>query len=185
MATLLVGTSYGYTHEISRYVFPFTPVELHAGYLLGQERIISIHSGNYGWPGERCLVQVRHFDKDGKLTGKDFPSTVSQEARTQVELAEGEAVVLERLPVTVQPKAGLAEATAVRYDADGLSFTLKASGGATVKVGNGLMELAPAERFFVKIGDRAGELASDKVATLYFDIKADVPTRVSICRAPR
>jgi len=98
-ATLLVGTRYDYEHEISRYVFPFTPLELHAGYLLGRERIIATHSGNYGWPGESCAVKVWHFDKDGKLTAKQFPTTTTgHETRTKVELAEGEAVVIERLP---------------------------------------------------------------------------------------
>ena len=96
MACLPVGTRYDYPHEISRYLFPFTPIELHAGYLLGRERIITLHSGSYGWPGESCRVAVRYFDRDGKLAKTDLPTTPV--ARTTIQVAPGEAVVIERLP---------------------------------------------------------------------------------------
>lgn len=96
MACLPVGTRYDYPHEISRYLFPFTPIELHRGYLLGRERIITLHSGNYGWPGEACRVAVRHFDRDGKLPKTDLPT--ARAARTAVQVGPGEAVVIERLP---------------------------------------------------------------------------------------
>ncbi|MFH1918668.1 MAG: hypothetical protein ABIP48_02100 [Planctomycetota bacterium] len=96
MACLPVGTRYDYPHEISRYLFPFTPIELHAGYLLGRERIITIHSGSYGWPGEPCRVAVRYFDRVGKLTRTDLPT--DRTARTAVQVGPGEAVVIERLP---------------------------------------------------------------------------------------
>lgn len=135
MATLLVGTRYTYEHEISPYVFPFTPIELHAGYLLGRERIIATHSGSYGWPGERCLVHVRHFDKAGKLTTRDFTTWVGSEARTSVEVADGEAVVLERLPVVVRPKSGTAAVSAVRCGPDEVRFELRAPRGASVRAG--------------------------------------------------
>lgn len=95
MACLPVGTRFDYPHEISRYLFPFTPVELHQGYLLGRERIITLHSGSYGWPGERCRVAVRYFDREGKLTKTDLPTT--RETRTAVKVGPGEAVVIERL----------------------------------------------------------------------------------------
>lgn len=96
MACLPVGTRYDYPHEISRYLFPFTPIELHAGYLLGRERIITLHSGNYGWPGQSCRVAVRYFNRDGKLARTESPP--APQARTPVKVGPGEAVVIERLP---------------------------------------------------------------------------------------
>ena len=96
MACLPVGTRDDYPHEISRYLFPFTPIELHAGYLLGRERIVTIHSGSYGWSGEPCRVAVRYFDRDGKLTRTDVPT--ARQTRTAVQVGPGEAVVIERLP---------------------------------------------------------------------------------------
>ena len=184
MATLLVGTTYRYEHEISPYVFPFTPIELHAGYLLGRERIIVTHSGNYGWPGEPCLVQVRHFNKDGKRTGRDFPTVIGKEARTAVEIAEGEAVVLERLPVLVRPKSGEAEITAVRSTADHLAFFLKAPAGATVRVSTGAMKLAPHQRVTVTIGSVMRELTASHGATLTFDTAAAEPAQILIRPVP-
>ena len=181
MATLLVGTRYSYEHEFSRYVFPFTPVELHSGYLLGRERIITIHSGDYGWPGERCLAQARHFDKNGKRTGKDFPSVVGPEARTKVELADGEAAVLDRLPVFVQPKSGSAEVSAMTYDASGLRARLLAPHGASLRLGSGAMNIEPRQRYALTVGGAQSAIAAAKDATLAFDIKAAAePVEVSV-----
>jgi hypothetical protein len=184
MATLLVGTRYNYEHEISPYVFPFTPIELHAGYLLGRERIIATHPGHYGWPGESCLVQVRHFNKDGKLTSRDFPTAIGKEARTAVELAEGEAVVLERLPLLVRPKSGTVEITAVHCDAGQFACTLKAPAGATVRISNGAVKLAPRQRVGVTIGATTRELTAARDATLGFDAKAAEPTPIVIQPKP-
>ncbi|MCX6910971.1 MAG: hypothetical protein NTY01_23415 [Verrucomicrobia bacterium] len=184
MATLLVGTRYNYEHEISPYVFPFTPIELHAGYLLGQERIIATHSGNYGWPAEPCLVQVRHFNKDGKLTGRDFTTTIGRESRTAVELADGEAVVLERLPVFVRPKSGAAETSAARCGADGLEWTLKAPAGAVVRVSSGAMKVTPRQRFAVTMGSATREVSAGRDAIVSFDIRSAEPNRLLIHPIP-
>ncbi len=47
------------------YMFPFTPVELHEGWLLGRERLITCLSGTYRWPGERP-PRVLYFDDRGR-----------------------------------------------------------------------------------------------------------------------
>ena len=31
------------------HVFPITPVELHQGYIIGKDKIVTIHPGSYGW----------------------------------------------------------------------------------------------------------------------------------------
>ncbi|MBM3498356.1 MAG: hypothetical protein FJX74_06760 [Armatimonadetes bacterium] len=97
MATLLVGTRLDYPFDFSRYTFPFTPVELHHGYLLGKERIITMHSGAYAWPGETAKALVHLFAADGALRATEGPVSVSPEARATVELAEGEVAVIERV----------------------------------------------------------------------------------------
>jgi hypothetical protein len=94
MATLLVGTRLDYQYDMSPYLFPFTPIELHPGYLLGKERIVTMHSGRYGW-GDREDCIVRTFDENGKL--RDTKHVQLQEGRLPVELAEGEVAVLERV----------------------------------------------------------------------------------------
>ncbi len=173
MATLLVGTRISYyDYDFSRYVFPFTPIELHAGYMLGQERIITVHSGNYGWVGKRCLSQVRHFDKNGKLTGKDFPTIVTRdEARTKVELTEGEALVLERLPVIIEPKTDAANVSGVSYSSKALIFNLKTSGEAKVQIANGALSITPGCRIMVTIGETTKEMEVGKNGVLKFDVE--------------
>lgn len=96
LACLPVGTRYDYPHEISRYLFPFTPIELHPGYLLGKERIVTLHSGSYGWPSVRCRAIVRRFDRDGKLAASE-ERTIGPDAQTPVKLAAGEVAVIERV----------------------------------------------------------------------------------------
>lgn len=102
LATLLVGTRYDYAHEISALVFPFTPIELHQGYLLGQERIIATHDGSYGWLKAAPLVLAHHLDKDGKRHPAVWSTAYrGGEARTAVSLAKEEVAILERLDCTV------------------------------------------------------------------------------------
>lgn len=96
MATLLVGTALDYPHEFSRYTFPFTPIELHHGYLLGQERIITLHSGRYGWPGETVAATLHLFGADGKLVSSEDVTVGGGDARLPVELSEGQVAVIER-----------------------------------------------------------------------------------------
>jgi hypothetical protein len=172
LATLLVGTRYTYEHEISPHVFPFTPIELHSGYLLGQERIITLHDGNFGWPGQRCLVQVRHFDTAGKLTEKDFPTRVEREARTAVKVAEEEAVVLVRLPVTLEPKGKFATVSGVRYGSEGLQLRVQAAGGATLKLKSGELALKAGQKPGVKVGGKTVAAVVDWQGTLTVAIPA-------------
>lgn len=163
MARLLVGTRYTYEHEISRYLFPFTPIELHHGYLLGQERIVTLHSGRYGWPGERCLVQVHHFNRQGKHTDVDYPTTIGREARTEVALGEEEVVVLERLPVACEPHRGSAEVRQVRYSPQGLSLQIRTSQGATLRLADGIFPVKSGRRYQIQVGSaRQTLVATDK-----------------------
>lgn len=47
-------------------MFPFTPVELHAGWLVGKERILTCVSGEFGWRGEKPDADVFVFDELGR-----------------------------------------------------------------------------------------------------------------------
>ena len=56
-------------------MFPFTPIELHSGWLVGKERILTCVSGEFGWRGERPEVDVYVFDELGREV-PDFPVKV-------------------------------------------------------------------------------------------------------------
>jgi hypothetical protein len=176
MGILLVGTRYDYTYDIQPYVFPFTPIELHAGYLLGQERVIATHGGNYGWPGQKSLVQVRYFDTNGKLTDRDFPTVIGKEARTAVEVGKDEAIILVKLPVTVA--SGEVTASAVNYDAAGLKLSAKAPKAAVLEIRNGTMPIKAGQKFLVTTGSKRTTVAADKAGILR--VKLDGTARVEV-----
>jgi hypothetical protein len=51
--------------HLTRYMFPITPLELHEGYLLGRERIVTNRSGLFGW-GDQGRHEVHVFDDQGR-----------------------------------------------------------------------------------------------------------------------
>jgi len=55
------GGEYGPINEM----FPFTPRELHEGWVLGEERLITCVSGEFPWPHER-EPKVLQFDRRGR-----------------------------------------------------------------------------------------------------------------------
>ncbi|MBI3922938.1 MAG: hypothetical protein HY318_16070 [Armatimonadetes bacterium] len=182
LATLLVGTSYNYDYDFPAYVFPFTPIELHAGYMLGKERIITTHSGSYGWPNEKCLVKVHHFDKAGNHVDRDYIITLGREARTPVEVPDGEAAILERLPVLLLPQAGTAEVRKLRYDEKACSFVLQAQSGVLLRIASGALKITPGQRFDVTIGEATGSVpaGNDSRLSLRLEVNADRPLRIII-----
>jgi hypothetical protein len=73
--------------SLSSKMFPFTPVELHSGWLVGRERILTCISGEFGWRGERPDVEVFVYDELGRHV-PDYPYSI-------VEKPLGRAFVLE------------------------------------------------------------------------------------------
>jgi hypothetical protein len=159
MACLPVDVHLETNHLIQQYLFPFTPVELHYGYMLGKERIIATHDGNYGWIGDRCLVQMRHFNREGQLAEDDAVTTIGGEAKTAVKLDKEEAVVLVRLPITFDPQTKTSnsekepiEVRRVQYAADRISLSLVAPQGGTLTVRDGDFRLTNESQFTVRLG---------------------------------
>ena len=147
-----------YPHDIMPYVFPFTPIELHAGYLLGKERIITTHSGNYGWAGEKVLSLSHHFDENGKLLESHFPIRISAEgARTAVELKENEAAVLVKIPVMITPSSKVLSstwnviATVNQYDKKTIALNIEAPDGGVVTIQNGAFSIDNSQKVSVRI----------------------------------
>ncbi len=95
-STLLVGTRTDYPYDSSAWFYPVTPIALHHGYLLGKERIITMHSGRYGWPGETVNCTLALFDKDGKLKQRSEVVAGDGDKRVTIDLADGEVAVLVR-----------------------------------------------------------------------------------------
>ena len=155
-------------HDIAPFLFPFTTIEIHAGYMLAKERIVATHSGNYGWAGTRSLAQVRHFNRVGRLTNVDFMTTINSEARTDVTLNAKEAIVLERVPMSFEPgKEKNAEVQKIKYDAKSISLYLNAPQGGILKVDTGKFVLQDGKSINVYLDNK---LQSIKVVNKKLDI---------------
>jgi hypothetical protein len=78
-------------------IYPFTPIELHAGYVIGRERIITNRSGLFGW-GDNSNLKCFLFDKPlGAPVANNFKS-VTRDGRTfaEVILKSGQVAIIER-----------------------------------------------------------------------------------------
>jgi len=81
------------THvHLTRYMFPITPVELHEGYIIGRERIITNRSGLFGWgePAGACAHEVHVFNEEGcEVPAADVPKhakAITRDGKAYVEL---------------------------------------------------------------------------------------------------
>ncbi|MEA3403870.1 MAG: sugar-binding protein [Armatimonadota bacterium] len=84
---------------LASHMFPITPVELHEGYIIGEERIITNRSGLFGW-GDDSRHEVRVFDEDGReVEGFDAPlQTRDGSTFTELRIAEGYSAAIIRQP---------------------------------------------------------------------------------------
>lgn len=100
---LMWGTVYYYYSRpaqpyptITRHMFPFTPVELHRGWVLGQERLITAVPGTFSL-GDDDPVTVYWYDAEGALTDRTGEERVEDGARLiRLALEDGEMAVIER-----------------------------------------------------------------------------------------
>ena len=74
------------THpHLTHYMFPITPVELHEGYIVGRERIVTNRSGRFGW-GDKSRHEVHVFDDQGREVLDFKAPTVVRDGTTLTEL---------------------------------------------------------------------------------------------------
>ncbi len=68
-----------------RLLFPFTPVELHAGLLIGEERIVTSRSGRFGW-NDGSTAEAHVFDGSGAPVATPDVKTVSEGGKRWTEV---------------------------------------------------------------------------------------------------
>jgi hypothetical protein len=74
------------THKtITSWMFPITPLELHAGYIIGEERIITKVSGRFGW-GDASQHEVHVFNDRGEEVADFEAPFVTENGKTWTEL---------------------------------------------------------------------------------------------------
>jgi len=72
-------------HHLTRYMYPITPLELHEGYVIGRERILTKKSGLFGW-GDKSRHEVHVFDHRGREVAEYATPQVEHEHKTYTEL---------------------------------------------------------------------------------------------------
>ncbi|GMV99144.1 MAG: hypothetical protein AMXMBFR84_02830 [Candidatus Hydrogenedentota bacterium] len=77
-------------HTLTQHMYPITPMELHEGYLIGEERIITKKSGMYGW-GDMSEHETHVYDDTGReAEGFAAPRVVIDgKAYTELRIGEG------------------------------------------------------------------------------------------------
>ncbi len=74
------------THpHITSHMYPLTPVELHAGYVIGEERILTKTSGLFGW-GDRSQHEVHVYDDTGREVPEFTAPRTEENGATWTEL---------------------------------------------------------------------------------------------------
>ena len=87
------------THKtITEHMFPATPIELHEGFIICEERIVTNRSGLFGW-GDRSAFKVHVYDREGRITKATEAKQVTQNGRTyaEVRIPEGYSAAIVRL----------------------------------------------------------------------------------------
>lgn len=70
---------------LAQHMFPITPMELHEGYIIGRERIITKRSGLFGW-GDDSAHEVHVYDENGRELPQFEAPLVVDQGHTYTEL---------------------------------------------------------------------------------------------------
>ena len=91
---LYVRTHLNYHSDAVSKFYPFTPIEIHRGWVKGEERIITNHSGEFGWKGN-FVARLWAYDSEGKKIDEN-PAWTKYRNKTKIEVPEKGLVILER-----------------------------------------------------------------------------------------
>jgi hypothetical protein len=82
---------------LTKFMYPITPVELHEGYIIAKERILTNRSGLFGW-GDASKHEVHVYDDTGREVPGFKAPTVERDGATFTELriAEGWSAAIVR-----------------------------------------------------------------------------------------
>lgn len=119
--------------SLSSKMFPFTPRELHAGWLLGEERILTALSGDFGWYGENRLAETFVFDDRGREI-PNFPNqTVGTEEGTRIklDLNKNHCAAMVAIPIEALLKGVVLEN--IRYENGVMSCSAEGKGIVILK----------------------------------------------------
>jgi len=94
---LTYGIKYHTGDNVLQDLYPIHPVELHCGYVIGKDKIVTCASGTYGF-GDGARLEARIYDSSGfRLPNRDFSVAAGDEPTwAEVELSDGELAIVFR-----------------------------------------------------------------------------------------
>ena len=165
-------------------MYPITFEEIHSGYVKGRERLITMHSGLYGWRGDSDLHLGYLYDGRGVLIPNEFLTTVDASGvRTQVELAENQTAVLKRIRVSINAPNPV-NVVCRQYDDKGIKLVLNGTGRVHIAVKDGDFPIKPNSSYVID-GVVVKKVSSDARRALSFPLALRGRQQVEIAAASR
>ena len=163
-------------------MYPITFEEIHSGYIKGRERLITAHTGVYGWRDSGDVHFVHLYDGRGREIPNTFLTTIDKKhgIRTQIVLGEMETAVLKKIPVSITTSSALNVHTQ-RYDRDGIVFILNGGGKVGVSVRDGEFGISGNDSYLINTGDTQKTITAAK-STLSFPLVLDGATKLEIVK---
>jgi len=158
------------THKmITTEMFPITVTDIRSGTITGKERIITLHSGIYGWRDDRSLHCAVLADARGRLVPSSFLTTVDRSGvRTEINLRENEMAVLKKIPITIQSASPI-NIVVEQYNAEAIQLTLNGKGKVKFSIRNGDFLIKGGTTYIVKT-NAVKSITADKRGALSFKI---------------
>ena len=140
--------------SVPQRMYPITVDEIRAGTVRGKERLVTMHSGVYGWPGSDDLHVVYLYDGRGYPAPHSLFCTVDgQGVRTGLELGDDQTAVVKRIPVRLATRTPV-NVLVRRYSPNGIELLLHGSGETTVSMEDGELPVRAGARFRWQIDGR-------------------------------
>lgn len=164
--------------------YPMTFEEIRSGMVRGKERIVTMNSGVYGWPGNRSLHMVYKFDARGAPASHDFITTLDKTgSRTELKLNEHESAVIEPIPVVLTTDATV-NARVLSYDATGLRVSFHGKGKARLELKPSSRSPAAGRTYRATIAGKPTKI-QQKDGSLFIPLKLDGPVETVIERVEK
>ena len=85
--------SKGAVSNLMQQMFPFTPLEINNGYLIGKERIVTKRSGTFSWHSADAL-RVFIYDTNGHQRSQYAVPTGGSPTSVTVDLSSGQLAII-------------------------------------------------------------------------------------------
>ena len=168
------------THKtVTSQMFPITVQEIHRGYIKGLERLITLHSGIYGWPGVSDLHFAYLYDREGRPAHCRFLTTCdADQVRTDITLNENQTAVLRRIPVALKT-ANPVNVILQEYGPRAIQLTLNGQCNAILQIRDGDFAIKPGAAYLVKADtERSVRADEDGELSIVADLSGPLMCRI-------